>query len=64
MNVKPSLATGFRLENLLRGVWAKLEFERLWEGDIQGYCSVHVRKQIPTGGQDSRKGMVNTLPPE
>ena len=28
--------------------WAKHEFEKLWEGDIQGYCSVDIGKQIPT----------------
>ena len=38
-----------------RPSFIKLEFERLWGGNIQGYRGVHIGKQIPRG-QDYTRG--------
>ena len=32
------------------------EFERVWGGDIQGYCSVLIGKQIPSGCKTTASG--------
>ena len=40
----------------------KLEFERPWGGNIQGYCGAHIGKQIPKGEDSSKVGKCPSPP--